>query len=335
MKLIAQLDSTNVLRKISKKELGIGTQILLKNLKFKPTDKILILADEKMRDREAAIWFESAKHLTKNVEMIVLGGMTHSGEEPPAEVVAAVANADISLFQTSFSLTHTRAGKAVMAHNHRGFSLPSVNYELLIRTCGRDYSSIKELGEKLKNRLKKAKVIKIISANGTNIIGTVRQDGIYNDGGILTHGEIGNLPAGEVFFAPLLGSVNGTVVIDGSMADDVLDEPIHITIENGVAVRFGGGKAAKNLEEKLRAHEGGCVVAEIGIGTNPDTNPRGELTEAEKAYGTVHIAFGNSSAIGGENNVPIHLDGVILFPEVALDGKVILKNRKFQLDTPM
>ena len=37
-----------------------------------------------------------------------------------------------------------------------------------------------------------------------------------------------------------------------------------------------------------------------------------KVDEAEKAYGTIHVAFGNSSAIGGENDVPIHLDGVVL-----------------------
>lgn len=332
MQVTQHIDSNKSVRKISEDELQIGVNILLKNLSFQPNEKILIVTDQKMLQKEAAIWFESAKHLTKNVELMVLTGMTHSGEEPPQEVIQAASKANISFFHTFYSLTHTQAGKAIVKNHHRGFSLPSVDYELMMRTLTLDYTSVKELGEKVKRHLEKADSIHITSAEGTDLIAKIRQEKIYNDGGILTNGEIGNLPAGEVFFAPILGSMNGKLVIDGSIADDDLDQPIKVTIENGVAVHFSGGVASTHLWEKLTEFgKGGCTVAEIGIGTNPQTDARGNLTEAEKAYGTVHLAFGNSSAIGGENNVPIHLDGVLLYPRVKLDGKVLLEDRVFKI----
>ncbi len=333
MQIIERQNSDSSIRTLSENELQLGVNILLKNLGFQPGESILIVTDTPMKNQEAAIWFESAKQLTKNLQMIVLEGMTHSGEEPPTEIIDAASKADISIFHTSYSLTHTQAGKAVTKNNHRGFSIPTVNYELMMRTMTLDYTSIKELGEKVKAQLEQAKTIHITSEAGTDIQGKIRQEKVFNDGGILAAGEIGNLPSGEVFFAPLAQSMNGTIVIDGSIADDHLDQPIMVTVENGIGVQFSGGKAAETLHKKLLEQgPAGCVVAEVGIGTNPQTNPKGELIEAEKAYGTVHLAFGNSSAMGGENNVPIHLDGVLLFPKVVIDEKLLLEKRQFFLE---
>jgi leucyl aminopeptidase (aminopeptidase T) len=332
VKVIEKLTSQDTVRTLTPDELKLGTDILHKNLGFKKNESVLIVTDGPMKNEEAAIWFESAKTITSKVDLIVLEGMTHSGEEPPEEVVTAAAKADISFFHTSYSLTHTQAGKAVTKNKHRGFSLPTVDYVLMMRTLTLDYTSVKQLGEKVKKLVEASAIIHITSEAGTDLKAEIRKEKIYNDGGILTNGEIGNLPAGEVFFAPILGSANGNLVIDGSIADDDLDEPIKVTIENGLAVHFSGGLSATHLWEKLTEFgKKGCTVAEIGIGTNPQTHPTGELIEAEKAYGTIHVAFGNSSAIGGENDVPIHLDGVLLYPRVRLDEKVLLEDREFQL----
>ncbi len=328
--IVQRLTTQDSIRSLTPTEVQLGCQILKTNLAWQPGDSIFITASPEMLEKEAAIWFEAAKTLTHDVQLFVVEGMTHSGEEPPDEVVQQCTQADISLLHTFYSLTHTQAGKAIVKSGRRGASLPGVSYELMFRTLNADYSPIKSLGEKIKNRLENAQTMHITTQNGTDLSAKIRRPAIYNDGGIFTAGELGNLPAGEVFFAPLLGSMNGTLVVDGSIADDQLDTPIKITVENGLATNFSGGLAASNLEKKLRAYgEDGLRAAEIGIGTNRDTSPTGDLIEAEKAYGTVHIAFGNSSAIGGEINVPIHLDGVVLYPRVEIDGKVILEKGEF------
>ena len=159
---------------------------------------------------------------------------------------------------------------------------------------------------------------------------TIRQSGVEAETGFLRPGEIGNLPSGEVFFAPVLKTANGTLVIDGAIADDVLDAPITIEIRDGRATKFSGGLAAQNLGNKLKQFgKKGLIVAEIGIGTNKDAKISDNLLETEKAFGTVHVAFGNSSAIGGENNVAIHIDGLVSQPTVWVDGGMILQNKRF------
>ena len=69
-------------------------------------------------------------------------------------------------------------------------------------------------------------------------------------------------------------------------------------------------------------------IAEFGIGTNDSARLSGVLLEDEKVLGTIHIALGNNSSMGGKIKVPIHLDGVVKKPTVYLDGKLLMEGGK-------
>lgn len=72
----------------------------------------------------------------------------------------------------------------------------------------------------------------------------------------------------------------------------------------------------------------GTNVAELGIGTNGKAILTGNILEDEKIIGTAHVAFGASAAIGGNIQVPVHLDVVSLRPEVTIDdAPVVLEGR--------
>lgn len=335
MKISRKLSAAARLRELSAEELVLGKRIFETNLRYKSGESILIIADAGCVETEAAIWFEAAKTLPHvgKIELLVLEGMTRSGEEPPAEVITACESADISLLHTIFSLTHTAAGKAVMRSSNRGFSLPGVNLDLMRRTLNMDYEPVRDLGQKLKTALEQSPTLHITSPAGTEISVGVRQDNVMVDVGFVEPGEIGNLPAGEVFFAPLDGTANGTWVVDGSMADfekTGLDAPIKIDIKDGYAVAIAGGESARQLDAMLAAVGPDAYhVAEIGIGINPNANPHGDLIEAEKAYATAHLALGNSSAIGGSVNVPIHLDGVSVGVEIRGSKSAIISDSNF------
>ena len=78
--------------------------------------------------------------------------------------------------------------------------------------------------------------------------------------------------------------------------------------------------------ELLTAHgDHGTNVAELGIGTNERAVLTGNLLEDEKILGSCHVAFGASAAIGGTVQVPIHLDCVVLRPDVSVDGEPLVR----------
>jgi leucyl aminopeptidase (aminopeptidase T) len=116
-------------------------------------------------------------------------------------------------------------------------------------------------------------------------------------------------------------------VCDGTIASiGRVSAPVELTIEGGHLVAATGPEGERLLE-LLRAHGGeeGTNVAELGIGTNEKAELTGELLEDEKILGTCHVAFGASAAIGGTVQVPVHLDCVVLKPDVSVDGTPLVR----------
>lgn len=60
----------------------------------------------------------------------------------------------------------------------------------------------------------------------------------------------------------------------------------------------------------------GRLLAEFGIGTNHSSRVIGNILD-EKAYGTIHVAFGSNNTFGGTIEVEVHLDCVtsVLFDQ--------------------
>ena len=62
-------------------------------------------------------------------------------------------------------------------------------------------------------------------------------------------------------------------------------------------------------------------IAEFAIGMNPKTLISGIILEDEKAAGTAHIAIGNNAGFGGDNDVELHMDGIIGDVMIDIDGE--------------
>ena len=129
-------------------------------------------------------------------------------------------------------------------------------------------------------------------------------------------GAFGNLPCGEGFIAPLEGTAEGTLVVDGSIAGiGRVAEPVALTVRDGHLTEANGADGARLLELLTEHGPDGTNVAELGIGTNESAILTGNILEDEKILGTAHVAFGASAAIGGTVQVPVHLDCVVLRPD--------------------
>src|SRR5262249_8672338 len=160
-------------------------------------------------------------------------------------------------------------------------------------------------------------------------IGLEGRNGIVDGGELSTRGAFGNLPCGEGFIAPVEGTGEGTLVVDGSIAEiGLLDPPAKLTICDG-HLTYVEGDAGERLMGLLSPHgEDATNVAELGIGTNEEAIPTGNVLEDEKILGTAHVAFGASAAIGGTVQVPVHLDCVIMEPTVEIDGEVVVRGKE-------
>ncbi|MFT4326928.1 MAG: aminopeptidase, partial [Candidatus Woesearchaeota archaeon] len=123
---------------------------------------------------------------------------------------------------------------------------------------------------------------------------------------------------------------NGTIVYDGSIAGvGKITTPIKLEVKKGKATIVSKNKDSTKLKKLLESVGPKAYnLAELGIGTNPNAILTGNVLEDEKVLGTCHIALGNDLSYNGTNNVPIHLDGIILKPTITVDGKIIMKDGK-------
>lgn len=258
--------------------------------------------------------------------LAVISERDSAAAEPPRAVAAAMAAADVVLAATIQSLSHTAARKAASDAGVRVGSLPGVTEEMLARLMTSDLEEIRRCGWAVVTALNRGSQARITCRHGSDLrIGLEGRLGIVDAGELGNRGAFGNLPCGEGFIAPLEGTTEGTLVVDGSIAGvGLLDTPVSLTVREGHLVEATGGDGAR-LMELLTAHGvDGTNVAELGIGTNEEAILTGNILEDEKILGTCHVAFGASAAIGGTVQVPVHLDCVVLEPTVEVDGETIV-----------
>jgi aminopeptidase len=253
--------------------------------------------------------------------------------EPPRPVAAAMAAADVVLAPTVQSLSHTAARKVASEAGVRIGTLPGVTEEMLTRLMTSDLDEVRRRGWAVVAALNSGSEARITCRHGSDLrLGLEGRLGIVDAGELSNRGAFGNLPCGEGFIAPLEGTAEGTLVVDGSIAGvGLLDTPTSLTVREGHLTDTTGSDGAA-LMELLSVHgPDGTSVAELGIGTNEEAILTGNILEDEKILGTAHVAFGASAAIGGTVQVPVHLDCVILEPTIEIDGEAIVSGGELLL----
>ncbi|MGC8778438.1 MAG: aminopeptidase, partial [Candidatus Caldatribacteriaceae bacterium] len=220
--------------------------------------------------------------------LLMMTPRSHHAEEPPREVSAALAACDVALLVTTMSLTHTHARMEATAKGVRIASMPGLTEDMMtVGAMTADYEKVSELSWKLTRLMEKTRVVEIHTDRGTNLRMSLegRKPGLPPDDGLYREkGRWGNLPAGEVYIAPVEESVEGVAVIDGSMSPmGLLSEPIRLTIQGGRVVDIKGGKEAQELSNFLQnlGDPNAYVVGELGIGTNHKARVTGNILEDE------------------------------------------------------
>ena len=266
--------------------------------------------------------------------LMAMNPRSSHGEEPPPAIAAAMQHADVILMPTVMSLSHTKARGDACARGARVGSMPHVTREMLARMSKADFSEIEQYANTWADLLSRSSMVRIVSENGTDLSFSIAGRPGNADGGVFTHkGAFGNIPSGEAFVAPVEGTANGTLVIDGSIdVVGIVQSPIVITVKDGLAVTFEGGPDAKKLEEALmKFGPEARNIAELGIGINSAATLSGNTLEDEKIKGTVHIALGDNSTFGGTVSAPSHLDGLIMNPTMYLDGEMVIEDKKWKI----
>jgi leucyl aminopeptidase (aminopeptidase T) len=296
-------------------------------LGVQPGEEVLVVCNPVTEELGALLRIDAQAEGAEAMLAVISERDSHAAE-PPTTVAAAMLAADVVVAPTIQSISHTAARKAATESGVRVASMPGVTEEMLARVMGADMRQLRERGALVSTLLSNGSEARITCPHGSDLRLGLEGRTAINDAGVLTErGAFGNLPCGEGFIAPVEGTGQGTLVVDGSIAGiGRVEKPVELTVREGHLTDATGPDGARLLE-LLRAHgPDGTSVAELGIGTNEEATLTGEILEDEKILGTAHVAFGASAAIGGTVQVPVHLDCVVLEPTVEIDGEPIVQS---------
>ena len=238
---------------------------------------------------------------------------------------------------------------------------PGLSEDMFARTVNIDYRQLSDRCKAISKLLDGAASVRVTSPGGTDVtVGVSGRKAMVDDGDFSRPGTGGNIPAGETFISPVVGSTEGKIVFDGSMTfatgDAMLEAPIEVTVTGGFVSSIKGGAEADRLlkditaaeneaaamvsKKKLSEEQGTAYkrnarnIGELGIGLNPAASITGNMLEDEKAFRTCHFAIGEN--YDGDAPALIHFDGIVRSPTITVsypDGSssVLLENGELKL----
>jgi len=150
--------------------------------------------------------------------------------------------------------------------------------------------------------------------------------------------DFDNMPAGEVFMAPLRESANGWIKFDyPSVKNGKEVTDIFLRFEKGEAIEVKASKNEDFFKKMLATDRNASFIGEFGIGMNPKiTKYTNNLLFDEKISGTIHLAMGMAyKENGGGNDSAIHWDLVksMMKAKLIVDGKVLQEKGELKIQT--
>ncbi|MFH1727644.1 MAG: aminopeptidase [Pseudomonadota bacterium] len=303
-------------------------------LGVKANESVLILTDHTCLNIANSI-FKVANDLANEVYFLQMKERQLSGENPPKEIAELMKAVDVVFAPLSKSITHTDATIDARKAGVRVATMPGITEDIFSRCMNVNYNEIAVYTKKVAKLLESKNQVHVKTALGTDFRFSIKDSKLIESNGLYTEkGSGGNLPTGEVFCAPRENYGTGKLVVDGTIAGvGLVKNPVTIEIEDGYIINVDASEDGKKLKaillkfgNKLGSDNQACGIAELGIGTNFAAKLSGFLLEDEKAYKTIHIAFGNNKSMGGTNTVESHIDGVILNPDLFVDGEQIMRH---------
>lgn len=299
------------------------TKILTNNLNLRRNESFLVVTDEYKEDL-AELFYQAGLEIGAETSKVKFKSSTKSGVEPPTLVAEAMAQADVVVCITEHSISHTKARTKASKNGTRLATMPSLDFNSLDRQAFlADFEDLMTRGQTISNMLDNGKDVTITTDNHNLYFKIDGRKSKISTGFLTEPGSSGNLPSGEVFIAPIEGTANGSILIDGSIAGiGLLEESIVLEIENGL-LKEATGESGEKLLQILGSGKG-RNLAELGIGINEKAIITGNILEDEKSLGSCHIAFGTNKSFGGNIEAGVHIDAVIRNPEVIIDGQKLL-----------
>jgi leucyl aminopeptidase (aminopeptidase T) len=297
-------------------------------LQLKRGERVAVL-DDGAQPALAAAMMSAAKELGGRPQLVkVRAGRAHSSPVPEAR--KALLASDVVAAPTGASVSHSIEVTQARERGARVASLPGVTEQHFLHSMGGDFAAIRALVQGLRRHLEKAKSVWIRTPAGTNVKLNVQGRAWFpEDGDLSRPGSLGNIPFGEVPCAPRETVGQGEIAFDWWGQEIKPSHHARVYLRNGRISEWNPA-AAPFVRELQATGTCGFIIAEVSFGANPyHKNPVGNILYDEKIAGTVHLAFGMNTSLGGKNACGAHEDVVLLKPTVLVDDRPLLERGVF------
>ena len=246
-------------------------------LGVKKNERVLVLCDESTQEIAEAL-YEKASEKAETV-LVKTKPTERHGSEPSKEIAYLMKKFDVIIAPTKYSLTHTKARQNATKQGARIVTMPGITKKIFEKTIDINYKKLKQEVDALAKEMRKAKKIKISSINGTDFSFENKAERVMDDdnGLFLKKGDYGNLPAGEVYVAPLEKTGKGVIVIDSM--EEICKPRTKLLVKKGEVKEVEGDD---KFRKKLWSLKNARNIAEFGIGLNPKATLVGNTLEDEK-----------------------------------------------------
>lgn len=315
------------------KEMIIGAKIILKDwIELKEGENLLIVIDQEGID-EGELLLQEAEKIGGIGKVEVMDSSNKQAGEVYDENEKAFDGYDVIIGAASYSLITVNATKYAVSRGSRFLSLPlNVNDDrsmLEYDFIRMDPKVSKMMASFIQDTIDKGKKIEIKSKSGTNL--TVykenRKTGLFN--GNLKDGEGISSASFEIYVPIEETKTQGTLIVDGSLGYiGAPKENVKIEIKDGEIEYIQDNESGRKLKKYFKEFkdEEMCTTSEFGIGLNLLSQTVGNsYIEDESAYKIFHIGFGRNTALGGTHDATGHFDLVGMYPDIYVDGKMIIK----------
>lgn len=312
---------------ISHKLSQAAAKAVTQSLKLRPKDRFLLVTDKpKLEIAEAlAHWARKSGAETTTYLMTEtlrpIQAPTSLFKEMIRRATAVAYLLDARIEEKPF-----RGYMVAMGMKHsRICMMPGLTKDMMERLVNIDFQAMDAFTRRVIASLKDADDVAIENPDGTKISFSVKGRAWHNDNGDISRkGRHGNLPAGECYTAPVEETFTGRLVI--SLIDDKLGRGV-LEFKKGRLVKWSG-PGIEAVVRNIGKDETGFIVGEFGVGTNRGARICPNMLEAEKAFGTVHFAIGDSYGVG-KNKSKHHYDALVARATITAKGRTIARNGKF------
>lgn len=317
----ARLDGIDGLRRLATACAGVRTG-----------EQCLLVTDSRADQSVVEAMSVVLRTLGAEVAIVTSEPVELPGDEPPAAVQGAMSRPEVEVIfeMTSIFAGSSQARRDACERGARYITVPGLSWRTL-RSGGpfeADFAKLGEHAQRLGALFDAASEFHLVSEIGTDLRGSFEGRAGRPLWGIVDQpGGYGAPPDIEVGAAPVEGTAEGKVVIDGSLlflSADQIGAPVTLTFAAGELSDVSGPEAFR-LRDALAAADDERMtnLAEVSIGLNPFSRPGGSALELEGIVGGAHVALGNNVPYGGSVAARSHIDCAMLAAQLHLDGKPV------------